>query len=528
MPSLTITPVNKTYSSSTVLGTDLSSASSVFDINSTILGSSITDKSTYNLLKTKYEAVYEIDKSYNQLVTSLQKQLVEQNQALEIQADIDYQKQGNIAAEMGAGLSTGAQAIQANELSQARQETSDEISQTISEYATQYSEQIASDYESAIESVLGKKNDDGTYANIVEYQEMADSMMTGLIRTIAAAISGNDSLYETDKDTGEIVAIDPYQLLADNGLLVTTDTGDYELTDAGYAVIDQILNGYQPFGIANGLTDTYDITDTAAYKIADQACREKYGTSWDTMDSDKKESIRKDYMDWLADNGYSFRATNAGLFDYDDDGEVVVDMDWSFESNFADLPSNVVAGIDTSGEPISIYDTAKMTAAFGETFTQAIVKGAIDGSIANGNYVMMSWAFGGDDNVYVYYNGVFYTAKSDVVSTTGIPAGQMVSSDFGNFFGSNSEDSNQNKYTQAIIKAANSGKIADGTYVNVNYGTGKAHIWQYSNGNFIDCGTMSSYKYNEDTNAYKINGKTVLYKNVINNKNASNYGITWE
>jgi hypothetical protein len=485
------------------LGSDIASADKVFDITTTVLGSEVTDenRSTYNLLKTKYKEVYELDESYNALVTSLQKQLQEQNRALEIQADIDYQTQGNIAAEMGASLGTGAQAIQASELSQARQETSDEISQTINEYAAEYSEQLSSSYESAIESVLGKKNDDGTYANIVEYQEMADSMMTGLVRTIAATILGNDSLSKTDDD-GNTVTVDPYQLLADNGLLTTTSTGDYELTDAGYAVIDQILNGYQPFGVGSGLSDEYDTTDSAIYKIADQAGREKYGSAWDTMDSDKKDSIRKDYMDWLSDNGLYFRATNAGLFDYDDDGNVVVDEEWSFESY-----DTSDAGITTNIFDVDIR----------EKFGDSIIESVSDGKLTNGSYVVST-----DGSYYQYSNGVFY--PTDYTFESGIPTDGITTDILMSVVLENNIPSDSDKYFQAIIDAANDGKIADGTYIMLNTKTNKdafgevtsGYAIQYKDGKFIYVG-MGSIGYGTKIEySYTRNG-TRISKSVKDN-----------
>lgn len=517
MPSLSINPVSKTKSSSTLLSSDLGS-SNTFDIQSTILGSEVTDdnRSAYNLLVTKYSDIYQIDESYNKLVDSLTKSLQEQNRVLEIQADVAAQKQGNIAAEMSAGLSTGAQAIQANELTKARQEASDEISSTINEYATEYAEQVQTSYDSAIEAVLGEKNDEGVYSNIAEYQETADALTVGLVRLIAATMTGNETLYETNESTGETVALDPYKILVDYGLMVNTASGDYELTDEGYARFDQIVNSFQPFGIGSGLT-TYDTTDEAAYKIADQACREKYGTTWDTMDSTKKDSIRKNYMDWLSDNGVAFRATNLGLFDYDDDGNIVVDETWSYETEFTDLPANVSVGIDTSGGVISIYSNSinvgtsdspeyKTTA---EYFGETTMKSIYNGSTANGSYIKAT-----DGKYYIYYNGAFYAAKENVVSTTGIPASQIVSSDFGNFFGSNSEDSNQNKYIQAIIEAAKSGKIADDTAINVNYGAGNPYYWIYKDGNFIEYGEKSI-----------VSAKKIIDSYTINNFGATNVSI---
>ncbi|MBR4889684.1 MAG: hypothetical protein IKU15_00305 [Clostridia bacterium] len=456
-----------------------------YDAIKTVLGNEITgDEETINRYL-QLIGVQNYDKYFNQLIKDYSSQLQEQQLAAETQADIAYQNQANIAAEASQQLGTGARAIQSNQFEQARVQTSQQIDASMQQAQADFVSQLDTQYQSMLESVLGKQDEQGNYANVQKYIQQAEKYEQATFTVLAEALGFTI-------DDGDV-----YDYLGKLGIfdvsLNIDGSNDYILTELGYQQLDLIMNTDDAFGkteSGRGIS-IYD-------KIVEQMGQSEYGQeNWDLLDDDKRLAIEAEYREWLENNGFMLRATNLGLASYNN-GNLVVDTFYNIETLPADLESlrDVI-----EKDSITVYDSQVDTLFATDIEAEQLGTEIEDvatqlriGQIGNGTLLL-----GNDDSYYIYSSGMLYKtkySKSDSnIGNNGIDVDIMHPTIFGKFWDSDKVDTNQYKYAQQIIDDAQAGKFADGQMIDVNYGVGVVYIWEYRNGKLINHGQADVKQY---------------------------------
>lgn len=98
-----------------------------------------------------------------------------------------------------------------------------------------------------------------------------------------------------------------------------------------------------------------------------------------------------------------------------------------------------------------------------------------------------------DANKNKLLTGTYGVSKDDVLNDAGIDSSTAGVLDFGNFSGSNRQNSKQTKHVQTILSLANAGKVKNGDVYNFNYGAGSASNFVYYEGKWYKTSLSSSF-----------------------------------
>ena len=345
-----------------------------------------------------------IDKQFSDIVKNYEKQF--QNQMFELQKSAGINLQDTLmrtGEAVGGKLGTGAAA-------DFRQDTANLIAETEQNAASKLTEQLNKSVDSVTDmytdwftQTFGELTDAG-YANLVEYEQMADEFSMGVL-TFMADLTG---VSYTDRES-------LFKGLTEIGFMEGLGNGEYQLTSKGQTYFENILiNPSEEYGNHDLTQRVNDIRD----KMVDNYMARVYPTldSGDTYDA-KKAQIAEKFDAWLQKNSTSAYYTHLELATITENGFEIKGIDYGIPTD-PEIDTEILAG---------------------------------DGS-AELNYK---------------------------------PAVNVTDDWFGEFSGSQRENSNQTKYLSGMIADMRDGTMPAGSYFIANYGAASesAQLFYYDGTN---------------------------------------------
>lgn len=429
--------------------------------------------------------VFNIDEEYNRRVREFELQLEEAELAAKLQATTAAESQANIAVEAQPGLGTGAAAVASEGRQKALQNQYETIESSILETYREGIQSMSEEYQSELESVLGKYDaTTGTFAGLSNYESMSNQVTTAMAKVIAKMIDpsadtvGGKSYTDVLRAAGYILEASP--------------NGEITMTEKGQQMIDALVNGVnvnEPQATLGGYT--------LQYALAEQMAKDAYASEyisedglnrWELLSDSKRAEIITEYESWIYNNQMSLRLTAWDLYDKTDTGYIL--------DTTAETPSVDTAGIvDDSGIralQLSIDDVSDCTQ---EEF-DIIKKDLISGKITDGSFFTFQSgkAYAGDKFYYIK-NGTVYETNYTVDNPPPvIREDQATVYSFGRYKDTGEGiDEQQDKWVSGIIYAAKAGRIPDGTYIDFNFGAQARNnsIYLYEDGKFIKVNTSA-------------------------------------
>lgn len=439
----------------TILASDLTGATT-FDVKQTIPSMDMSSNQ-YDVgmdAYLKYLHVSDIDKQYNAAVKQFEQTLQEQEVAAKLQANFVAATGADAAVEAQPGLGTGAAGIasagRAAQLGAMHGEIESQIAET---YQTGI-ENMTQSYRDHLESLFGKYDETtGTFAGLTEYENLGNAAGDALAEAIAYMIKpARDPEDTTDS------------ILAAAGLANSVN-GDLEFTEAGEAVLRNLVNGIglneQQMALA-GSEGARTLVDFMAESMAKQS-----NPLWDSLSGDKQSSETAKYRDWLNKNFDFLRVSHWDMYE-ETDGQIVPDI-------MSDMPSVNAPGVFGDGRPVlEFWINSEEVGKYAPSIEDLaeVKRQILNGEIRDGSYFAVQQ--GGMETQYKYYylkdGYIFETEYTGKNPPKEIDAATANVRSFGAYRDVGTGRGQQDKYVQNILDMANSGKIAEGTVFQMNYG----------------------------------------------------------
>lgn len=419
--------------------------------------------------------VKQLDSKYNKMIEEYEYQF--QNMAADaaLQLSLASQSSANIAVENQGGLlGTGAAAVESAGRTAANDEARKTLETSLAETYTAGMESIASEYQAKLESILGEYDaSTGTFAALDAYNVNADKANTAMAIALATLISPNWS--DDPENT--------WMKVLTNAGFAVLENGELLLTDSGQNQLDQMLNG---IGVNDERSEFGG--HSLLYFLAEQMAKQDYEseylgddgeTRWELLSESKRGDLITQYESWLQANEMSLRVSHWEL--YNEDGTPDTEASTPEPNEVVTTDSN----IDSMGIRImdlTFEDVSDCTEdEFNLTRTDLLT-----GKIPDGAFITFQAGLMHDDDKYYYVaSGMLY--KTDYTGENPPPeisAESATVRSFG-YYSDAGNTGDQDKYTQAVIDAANAGRIPDGMYIDMVQGYLSESAWYlYEDGIF--------------------------------------------
>lgn len=457
-----------------ILASDLS-GNIDFDISQTIPAMDMSSNKYDEGMNLYLQAlgVNKIDKVYNETVKQFELQLEEQEMSARLQANVAAESAANMAVEAQPGLGTGASAVASEGRQSALSAVQEGITQSVAQSYQEGMASISEEYQSKLESVLGKYDEStGTFEGLAEYENLSNKTTEAMSKVLALMI---DPTADTQSDKY-------LEILQDAGFIEpSTIPGEVILTTLGQEQIDMLVNSVD----VNMPQDSLG-GKTLSNMIALQMAMSDYsgylddGTSmWSSLSESKRTELVREYESWIYNNQDTLRLTAWDLYTKTDTG---FELDTFWQTPVLDVK---IEGVDTAGVYISQLTTEQ---AGNCTNTElSVVKQEIStGKIPDGSYFTFQRG-------KLYDNAKYYYVKNNTVYETEYTAENpppVISLEsatvrsFGKYFETGTGKGKQDKWVQHIIDYGKAGRLPEGCVINMNYGYGTARWYKYENGEF--------------------------------------------